>query len=73
MTVTLRMSNEDSDVIRNYARLQGMSVSEFMRRAALEKIEDEIDLDIARKALAAHEADPVTYSQDDIEEMLGLK
>ena len=38
MTVTLRMSDKDSRVIRDYAKLHGMTVSEFMRRAAMEKI-----------------------------------
>ena len=52
MTVTLRMSDKDSRVIRDYAKLHGMTVSEFMRRAAMEKIEDEIDLEVALRAQA---------------------
>ena len=73
MTVTLRMSDKDSRVIRDYAKLYGMTVSEFMRRAAMEKIEDEIDLEVALRAQADYEADPTAYSHDDVGRMLGLK
>ena len=58
MTVTLRMSDRDSRVIRDYAKLHGMTVSEFMRRAAMEKIEDEIDLEVALRAQAGLRSRP---------------
>lgn len=73
MTVTLRMSDEDTRLIKDFARLHGITVSEFMRRAALEKIEDELDVRAAEKAYAEYLADPVTYSLDEIEAELGLK
>jgi stalled ribosome rescue protein Dom34 len=56
--------------IKDYAALKGTSVSEIVRRAVLEKIEDEIDLAIADRAMAEFLADPVTYTQDEIEKML---
>ena len=73
MTMTLRLSDEDSRLIKDYARLHGISASEFMRRAALEKIEDELDLRAAEKAYAEYLADPVTYSHDEIMKEFGLK
>ena len=45
----------------------------FVRKAVIEKIEDEIDIELARKALAEYEADPVTYTHDEVGRMLGLK
>ena len=44
MTMTVRMSDEDTRLIRDYAKLQGITVSEFLRKAALERIEDELDI-----------------------------
>ena len=44
-----------------------------MRRAALEKIEDELDIRAAEKAYAEYLADPVTYSLDEIEKEFGLQ
>ena len=73
MTMTLRISDEDSRLIKDFAKLHGISVSEFMRRAALEKIEDEIDVRAAEKAYAEYLADPVTISLDEIEKEFGLK
>ena len=73
MTMTQRISDEDSRLIKDFAKLHGISVSEFMRRAALEKIEDEIDVRAAEKAYAEYLADPVTFSLDEIEKEFGLK
>ena len=72
MTMTLRISDEDSRLIKDFAKLHGISVSEFMRRAALEKIEDEIDVRAAEKAYAEYLADPVTYSHEEMGRLLGL-
>ena len=73
MTVTLRMSDEDTRLIRDYAKLQGITVSEFLRKAALERIEDELDIRAAEKAYAEYLANPVTYSLDEIEKEFGIK
>lgn len=73
MTITLRINVEDAQLIRDYAKLHGITVSEFIRRAALEKIEDELDIRAAEKAYAEYLADPVTYSLDEIEKEFGLK
>ena len=72
MTMTLRISDEDSKLIKDFAKLHGISASEFMRRAALEKIEDELDVRAAEKAYAEYLADPVTYSHEEMGQMLGI-
>ena len=73
MTITLRMSDEDTRLIKDYARLHGTTVSEFMRKAALERIEDELDIRAAEKAYAEYLANPVTYSHEEIMKEFGLK
>ena len=73
MTISLRLSEDDTRLIKDYARLHGVTVSEFMRRAALEKIEDELDIRAAEKAYAEYLADPVTYSLDEIGKEFGLQ
>ena len=73
MTMTVRMGDEETRLIKDYARLHGITVSDFMRRAALEKIEDELDVRAAEKAYAEYLADPVTYSHDEIMKEFGLK
>ncbi|MBQ2455970.1 MAG: ribbon-helix-helix protein, CopG family, partial [Firmicutes bacterium] len=44
MTISLRLSDEDADLIKRYSELHNISVSELVRQAVLEKIEDEYDL-----------------------------
>lgn len=73
MTVSIRMSDEDTRLIKDYAKLHGVTVSDFMRRAALEKIEDELDLRAAEKAYAEYLANPVTYSHEEIMKEFGLE
>lgn len=47
--LSLRIPNEERELIEAYAKLQGMSVSEVMRKAIMEKIEDEYDLALYEK------------------------
>ena len=42
--ISLRHEKEDERLIREYARFYGMTISEFIRKAAIERIEDEYDL-----------------------------
>lgn len=43
-TITIRLDSADRDFISDYAATLGLSGTEFMRTAALERIEDELDL-----------------------------
>lgn len=65
-TMTIRLESEEKNLIADYAAAFGTSVSEFMRRAALERIEDELDLKAWYEAKAEFDADPVTYSAEEI-------
>ena len=73
MTISLRLSEQDTELIKSYAALQNVSVSELIRRIVLERIEDEYDLKEYEKALAEYKANPVTYSLDEVERELGLR
>lgn len=43
-----------------------------MRKAILEQIEDEYDLEVYEKAMAEYRKNPVTYSLEEVEKELGL-
>lgn len=73
MAISLRLNDEETQLIKTYARLNGLSVSEFMRQAALEHIEDEYDLSLYNEAIKAYNAHPETLSLDEVEKELGLK
>lgn len=73
MTISLRLNKEDTALIKDYAELHNMSMSELFRQAVLEKIEDEYDLSCYKKAMESYKDDPKTYTLDEAEEELGLK
>ena len=52
--------------------MKNMSVSEVIRQAVIEQIEDEIDLKAAEQAYEEYLANPVTYSFDEVTKELGL-
>ena len=47
--ISLRLEKEDERLIREYARFYGMSISEFIRKAAIERIEDEYDIEALKE------------------------
>ena len=71
-SISLRLSEEESTLIRNYASMHNMSVSDLIRRTMMEKIEDEYDLSAYEKAYDAYLKDPQTYTLDEVEKELGL-
>lgn len=73
MTISLRLNEEDSLLIKKYAQLNKMSVSDLIRQTVLERIEEDYDKELFAKALEEYKKDPVTYSLDEVENELGLR
>ena len=72
MVVSIRMTQEEKELASAYAKLSGLSLSEAIKRAYFEKIEDEYDIALADAALKEFEKDPVTYSHEEVKKMFGL-
>ena len=68
--VSIRLSENEKQIIENYAKWLDTSVSDMIKNVLFEKIEDDYDL----KLIAAYEAEPEhkTYSHEEIGKMLGL-
>ena len=73
MTISLRLNDEDTQLIKNYAKLNNISVSDLIRQTVIEKIENEYDLEMFSKAMREYKENPVTYSLDEVERELGLR
>lgn len=69
-TMTVRMSDEDAELVRKYAGFEGTTISAFARKAMLEKIEDHADLQELRAAIEAD--DGQRLSLNDVLEELDL-
>ena len=72
MTISLRLSDEDTLLIKKYAELNKLSVSDLIRQTVMGRIESEYDLEMFDKALEEYRSNPVTYSLDEVERELGL-
>lgn len=69
-TMTLRINDQDGELIKKYIQVHGLTISEFARQAMLEKIEDEYDLQVLRQAMA--EDDGVRIPVEDLFEEFGI-
>ena len=71
--ISLRIPEEEKELVEAYARLQGMTVSEVFRKAAMEKIEDEYDLTLYEKAIKEYEVEgKISYSLSEAKKELGI-
>ena len=66
MTLTIRVNDQEAEIIKAYAKAQNRPVSEIMRNITLEKIEDELDLQAYVQAMALHAEAPQTNSFDEV-------
>jgi uncharacterized protein (DUF1778 family) len=69
----MRIDEKQKALISEYAAIHGKSMAEFMIDAALDIIEDAIDLRDWKLAKAEFDKDPVTYSSEEIMREYGLK
>lgn len=73
MTISLRLNEEEAALMKSYAQMNGVTMSDLVRRCVLERIEDDCDLTAYRAAAAEYRADPETFTLDEVEKELGLK
>lgn len=62
-TMTMRVNDADASMIRKFAKFEGKTISDFIRDAVLEKIEDQEDLETLRNAISQDNGERYTHSQ----------
>ena len=72
MTISVRLSDKDTELIKAYADMNNISLSDLVRNAVIEKIEDEYDLECYKKAMEEYRKNHKTYTMDEVKEELGL-
>ena len=72
-TMTVRLSQEDKDIIAKYAETKGRSISDIVREAILDRIEDELDLEIYRRTIEEYRKDSVCYSPEETAKRLDIE
>ena len=68
--ITLRVSEEEKEVLQRYADFTGVSLSEFIKTRVIESIEDEYDL----KMIEEYEKNRKKefYSLDEVKKLFGI-
>ncbi len=72
MTISVRLNEKDTELIQTYAKMHNISLSDLIRNAVLEKIENEYDLDCYNQAIEEYKKNPKTYSMEEIKKELNL-
>ena len=72
MAISLRLTQEDTMLIKKYAEMNNMSVSDLIRQCVMEHIQNEYDLELFDMAMAEYKANPKTYSLNEVEKELKL-
>ena len=72
MVVSIRMTNEERQLADAYAKICGVSLSEAIKRAYFDKIEEEYDIALADAALREYEKNPKTISHEEMKKMFNL-
>ncbi len=70
--ISLRMNEQEEKIIREYAKINNVTLSELFRSSVLEKIEDQIDLEIYHQAMKDHAHTPSDISFDEMMKELDL-
>lgn len=73
MTVSVRLNKDDEKLIKAYAHINNISLSDLIRNAVIEKIEDEYDLKCYYDALKEHKKNPKTYTIEEVKKELELE
>lgn len=68
--ISLRLNPDDEKLIKEYAKSKNISVSALFRQSVLEKIEDDIDLDLYKQAMQEYNENPESISFDEMLEEL---
>lgn len=73
-TISLRLDTEDEILLKNYTRINNISISEFVRTTIFEKIEDSLMLDEERILEAKKRSEKeMTFSSEEVWKKLGVE
>jgi len=72
-TISLRLDDEDDRLIRNFAKINNLNLSEFIRNTLIDSIEDSLKLDEKRIMEARRKIETEkTISSEDVWKELGV-
>ncbi len=70
MVLSIRFTDEEVKVLKKFAALEGISVSELIRSSMFEKIEDVLDLGLVEEGLKQYQKDKKTYTLAEVKSLI---
>ena len=64
--ISLRIDSQEEKLIKEYAKSKNITVSALFRNSILEKIEDDIDLDLYHQSMKEHKEHSQSISFEDM-------
>lgn len=64
--ISIRLNETAEKELKEIAKFEGLSVSEYVRTIINEKLEDLYDLKIGMNALEDYKKNPVNYTMDEV-------
>lgn len=71
-TVSLRLNEKENTLIRNFAEIKGISISEFLRESALNEIKNQLDAFTFDEAMSRHTDTTSLLTSEELKSRLGL-
>ena len=73
-TITFRTTNEEKEMIKEFAKYHGMTMSDYIKETIMRKIEDELDYKIADERYSEFEtANEKAIPFSDVLKEFGIK
>lgn len=70
--LSIRLNDDEKKIINAYAKFNNKTITQVIKEAILEKIENEFDLNELNKAIEEYEKNPISYSSDEVWKILGI-
>ena len=71
--LSIRLNPQAEKELKEIAKFEGVSVSDYVRKIINEKLEDMYDMKLAEEAHMEYIDDPQTFSHDEVGKRLGIK
>ncbi len=71
MSITIRVNDKERELIKQFADLNDLNVSEYIRKVVMEKIEDEFDIKAYEESMKEFNSDPTTYTLEEVKKAYG--
>ena len=66
MSISIRLNEKEAMLIKTYAEVNGITISELFRNTVLEKIEDELDISSFEASYENYKKDNLRFSHEDV-------